>query len=73
MSISIRTRTCSTGSPSRRAATRRATVAWPCPCGTEPSSTVTTPCTSTEARTISVDPDLSRPGLRSELGVASPT
>ena len=41
--MSITTRTWSTGSPSRSAATFRATVACPWPCGTDPSITVTPP------------------------------
>ena len=51
----------------------RATVAWPWPCGTVPSSTETTPCRSTLIRTCSVEPDLPRFAVRSCTGVARPT
>ena len=61
--------------PGGAATTSRATVAWPCPCGTVPSSTRTTPCGSTLIRTCSVEPDLPAPagallGGRGEPDVA---
>jgi hypothetical protein len=73
VSMSMTTRTDSSGRPSRFAAICRAVEACPCPCGTLPSSTVTMPCTSTLTRTCSVEPDLSRPGLRCSGGTARPT
>ena len=70
VSMSTLGTTCSSGRPSWSATIWRATVAWPCPWGTVPSKTDTTPWGSTLTRTCSVEPDLSRPATRSSCGVA---